>query len=129
MAKFVNISDVKAVGFTAIKFAATEDRKESTALEMSMYDGAGNFLRAATMPLQVKAPVAAVGMGEVKVTEGTTRRAFGPNGELFTVKGLAIVEGDRNPQALRVHGDFEVEGVSAIKRLVRKDLVEVDPFA
>lgn len=129
MGKLVNVSDVKAVGFTALKFHATEDRKERIALEIAMFDQHGNFLRACTAPFHAKAAVAAVGMGAPVVSEGVTRRPFGADGQLFTVSSLSVVEGEK-VGILRLHGDYDVVALSPIKRLVRKDIVaDFDPFA
>jgi hypothetical protein len=120
MAKHIDTARVAAVRFSAVKFLATESRKESTACEL-----AGVFLLSATMPLQVKSIVVAAGTDEKVVTEQTVRV---PYKGLWNVAGLQIQEGDRNVNALRVYGDFDVTGPSSIELLTRKDVVDVNPF-
>jgi hypothetical protein len=125
MAKFIDTNRVAAVRFSAVKFLATESRKESTACELACFDAKGVFLLSATMPLQIKKVVADAGTEEKVITDQTVRV---PYKGLWNVAGLQIQEGDRNVNALRVYGDFEVTGSSSIELLVRKDVVDVNPF-
>jgi hypothetical protein len=125
MAKHIDTARVAAVRFSAVKFLATESRKESTACELACFDSKGVFLLSATMPLQVKRIVVEAGTDEKVVTEQTVRV---PYKGLWNVAGLQIQEGDRNVNALRVYGDFDVTGPSSIELLTRKDVVDVNPF-
>lgn len=125
MAKFVDISKVKGVTFVAVKFHKTEERAESKAMELRFIDCNGVSCGSASMPLIVKKVVADAGAEPAVVTAGTTRIKY--NG-CYQLKGLQVVEGDRNPNQWRVYGDFEVVGPSDVKPLEYKDTVDVDPF-
>ena len=126
MAKFVDISKVKGVQFVAVKFHETAERKESTALELRFLDCNGVSCGSASMPLLPKKVIVEAGTEAAIVTSGTTRVPFKGTWDL---KGLQVMEGDRNASQWRVYGDFEVVGPSAVKRLEYKDVVEgFNPF-
>jgi hypothetical protein len=126
MSKIIDTSKVVAVKFSAIKFLATEVKKESKALEISCYDGKGVFMFSATAPFHAKQVLVDAGCDDKVVTEGTVRVPFK---NLWNVRGLAIQEGDRNPLAFRLYGDYEITGVSEVQLLTRKNVVEgYDPF-
>jgi hypothetical protein len=126
MSKFIDISRCAAVRFTAIKFLATEARaKESTALEIALFDKNGVFMTSCTAPYHVKEIVAAAGVGEKVITDATVRVPF--NG-LWNVRGLQVVEGDKNASTYRLYGDYEVIDKSTVEVLERKNLAEFNPF-
>jgi hypothetical protein len=126
MSKIVDTAKVAACAFSAIKFLATETKKESKALEISCYDSKGVFMFSATAPMHAKQILVDAGTDEKRVTDGTVRVPFKG---LWQVKGLTIVEGDRNPLAFRLYGDYEITGPSTVVLLTRAGVVEgYDPF-
>jgi hypothetical protein len=126
MAKFIDISRCAAVRFTAIKFLATESRaKESTALELALFDKNGVFMTSCTAPYHIKEMVAEAGVGEKVITDGTVKVPFN---SLWEVRGLQVVEGDKNASTLRLYGDYEVVAKSSVEVLERKNLSAFNPF-
>jgi hypothetical protein len=125
MSKIIDTARCVAVQFSAVKFLATETRKEGVALELSLLDKNGVLICKATMPMQVKAKLVEAGMAPKVVTDGTVKIPF--NGT-WEVRGLVIQEGDSAKSVLRVYGDFDIVGASSVDVMVRKDIVEFNPF-
>jgi hypothetical protein len=125
MSKIIDTARCVAVQFSAVKFLATETRKEGTALELTLVDKNGVMICKASMPMQVKKCLVDAGTDSKIVTDGTVRIPFKG---LWETRGLVIQEGDSNKNTFRVYGDFDITGPSSVELLVRKDVVEFNPF-
>ena len=126
MGKPIDVSHVKAVGFTAIKFTPTEARPEGGfGVELNFYNANGARCGSANMPSShavIKTAVKEGGFNEAK-QHGLTYRAESKH--LYAVRNLQVQEGDQNKTAMIVAGDYDIVGISPISRLVVADSVGV----